>query len=163
MGDVARLSEKVESQLYNALGINAELVIDHAWGWEPTDIATIKSYRPQSNSLGAGQVLMEPYTAEKARLITKEMTELLVLDLVKKGLVTKKIELTIGYDRTSVTLSYQGRNPKENQYKYSTTGKPYHGTVGLDYYGRPCPKHAHGTGNIDRWTSSTQRIITVMI
>jgi DNA polymerase V len=163
MGDVAGLSEKDESQLYNALGINAELVIDHAWGWEPTDIATIKSYRPQSNSLGAGQVLMEPYTAEKARLITKEMTELLVLDLVKKGLVTKKIELTIGYDRTSVTLSYQGRNPKENQYKYSTTGKPYHGTVGLDYYGRPCPKHAHGTGNIDRWTSSTQRIMTVMM
>ena len=163
MGDVARLSEKDETQLYNALGINAELVIDHAWGWEPTDISTIKSYRPQSNSLGAGQVLMEPYTAEKAKLITREMTELLVLDLVKKGLVTKKIELTIGYDRTSVTLSYQGRTTKENQYKYATTGKPYHGTVGLDYYSRPCPKHAHGTGNIDRWTSSTQRIMTVMM
>ena len=163
MGDVARLSEKDESQLYYALGINAELVIDHAWGWEPTDIATIKSYRPQSNSLGAGQVLMEPYTAEKAKLFTREMTELLVLDLVKKGLVTKKIELTIGYDRTSVTLAYQGRTAKENQYRYTTTDKPYHGTVGLDYYGRPCPKHAHGTGNIDRWTSSTQRIMTVMM
>ncbi len=88
--------------MYDALGINAELVIDHAWGWEPSDIATIKTYKPQSNSLGAGQVLMEPYTFDKAKLITREMTELLVLDLVRKGYVTKKIELTIGYDRTSI-------------------------------------------------------------
>lgn len=158
MGDVARLSERNEGRLYDALGINAELVIDHAWGWEPSDIATIKTYRPQSNSLGAGQVLMEPYTAEKAKLITREMTELLVLDLVKKGLVTKKIELTIGYDRTSITAS-----TIPGLYNVAKSGKPYKGKVGLDYYGRPCPKHAHGTGNLDRWTSSTLRIMNCMM
>ena len=106
---------------------------------------------------------MEPYTFEKGKLIVREMTELLVLDLVRKGVVTKKIELTISYDRTSVALSYQGRTQKDNQYKYATTGKPYKGTVGLDYYGRPCPKHAHGTGNLDKWTSSTQRIVNCMM
>ena len=163
MGDVARLSEKNESRLYDALGINAELVIDHAWGWEPTDIASIKNYKPQSNSLGAGQVLMEPYSFEKARLIIREMTELLVLDLVKKGLVTKKIELTVNYDRTSVTLASRGRTPKENRYTYASTGRPYTGTVSPDYYGRPGPRHAHGTGNLDRWTSSGQRIMKVMM
>lgn len=163
MGDVARLSERDEGQLYKALGINAELVIDHAWGWEPTDIATIKSYRPASSSLGAGQVLMEPYPAEKAKLITREMTDSLVLELVQKRLVTKKIELTVNYDRTSVTLSHRGRTAKENRYKYTTTGKPYRGTVGLDYYGRPSPRHAHGTGNLDRWTSSTKRIVQCMM
>ena len=163
MGDVARLSERDEGQLYKALGINAELVIDHAWGWEPTDIAAIKSYKPASSSLGAGQVLMEPYPAEKAKLITREMTDSLVLELVQKRLVTKKIELTVNYDRTSVTLSHHGRTAKENRYKYTTTGNPYRGTVGLDYYGRPSPKHAHGTGNLDRWTSSTKRIVQCMM
>ena len=158
MGDVAKLSEQNEGKLYDALGINAELVIDHAWGWEPSDIATIKSYRPQSNSLGAGQVLMEPYSFEKAKLITREMTELLVLDLVKKGYVTKKIELTIGYDRTSITPS-----SIPSLYNYAKDGKPYKGKVGSDHYGRPCPKHAHGTGNLDRWTSSTQRIMNCMM
>lgn len=163
MGDVARLSERDESRLYDALGINAELVIDHAWGWEPADVATIKAYRPATNSLGAGQVLMEPYTFEKGKLIVREMTELLVLDLVRKGVVTKKIELTINYDRSSVTLSHRGRTQKDNRYQYAATGKPYKGTVGLDYYGRPCPKHAHGTGNLDKWTSSTQRIMACMM
>ena len=163
MGDVARLSEVNESMFYDALGINAELVIDHAWGWEPTVIADIKAYKPQSNSLGSGQVLMEPYTADKAKLITREMTELLVLDLVKKGLVTKKIELTIGYDRTSISPDYKGRTVKDSTFNYATTGKPYKGTVGTDHYGRPCPKHAHGTGNLDRWTSSTQRIMKTMM
>lgn len=163
MGDVARLSEKEEGQLYKALGINAELLIDHAWGWEPIDLATIKSYRPQSNSLGSGQVLMEPYSFEKAKLITREMTELLVLDLVKKRLVTKKIELTISYDRTSVMLSYQGRTAKENRYTYTATGKPFRGVVGTDYYGRPCPKHAHGTGNLPGYTSSTRKIMDCMM
>ena len=158
MGDVARLSEKDEGKLYASLGVNAELVIDHAWGWEPSDIPTIKSYKPQSNSLGAGQVLMEPYTAEKAKLITREMTELLVLDLVKKGLVTKKIELTIGYDLTSITTT-----AIPGLFNVAKTGKPYNGKVGLDHYGRPCPKHAHGTGNLDRWTSSTQRIMNCMM
>ena len=163
MGDVARLSEKNENALYDALGINAELVIDHAWGWEPTDIATIKSYKPQTNSLGAGQVLMEPYTWEKARLITKEMTELLVLDLVRKRMVTKKIELTIGYDRTSIEYEYKGPTVNESTFRISGSRKRYRGIVGLDHYGRPCPKHAHGTGNLEKWTSSTHRIMKVMM
>jgi len=158
MGDVARLSEKDESSLYDILGINAELVIDHAWGWEPSDIATIKSYKPQSNSLGAGQVLMEPYDFEKAKLITREMTELLVLDLVKKGFVTKKIELTIGYDRTSIKPS-----SFPSVYNVAKTGKRYTGKVGTDHYGRPCPKHAHGTGNLSAWTSSTRKIMNCMM
>ena len=106
---------------------------------------------------------MEPYDFEKAKLIVREMTELLVLDIVKKGLVTKKLELTVSYDRSSVTLVYQGRTGKENIYNVTKTGKRYKGTVTTDYYGRPCPKHAHGTGNLDRWTSSTQRIMETMM
>lgn len=163
MGDVARLSEKDESQLYNALGINAELVIDHAWGWEPTLISTIKEYKPSTNSLSSGQVLMEPYTTQKARLIVREMTELLVLDLVKKGLVTKKIELTIGYDRTSIEYEYKGASIKDSTFRIAGTKKRYHGTVGLDHYGRPCPKHAHGTGNLSNYTSSTRKIMDCMM
>lgn len=163
MGDIARLSEKDEGKLYAALGINAELVIDHAWGWEPTVISDIKAYRPQSNSLGSGQVLMEPYTAENAKLITREMTELLVLDLVKKGLVTKKIELTIGYDRTSIEYEYKGPTVKDSTFRIAGTKKRYTGVVGLDHYGRPCPKHAHGTGNLESWTSSTRKIMDCMM
>lgn len=163
MGDVARLSERNEAKLYDVLGINAELVIDHAWGWEPTDVATIKTYRPQTNSLGAGQVLMEPYTWDDAKLIVREMTELLVLDLVRKGVVTKKIELTIGYDRTSIEYEYKGPSLNESTFRIAGTKKRYTGTVGLDHYGRPCPKHAHGTGNLDRWTSSTRRIMDCMM
>lgn len=162
MGDIARLSIKNEDALYNALGINAELLIDHAWGWEPTEIKTIKSYRPQTNSLSSGQVLMEPYPFEKARLIVKEMTELLVLDLVRKGLVTKKMVLTINYDRTSIQYEHQGRTAKESTFRVTTTGKRYKGPVSVDYYGRPAPKYAHGTGNLDRWTSSTKRIRDLM-
>lgn len=163
MGDVAKLSERDEGRLYDALGINAELVIDHAWGWEPSDIATIKSYRPQNNSLGAGQVLMEPYSFDKAKLITREMTELLVLDLVKKGFVTKKIELTIGYDRTSIDYLYHGPTVKESTFKRTKDGKRYTGAVGTDHYGRPVPKHAHGTGNLSSWTSSTRKIMNCMM
>jgi len=163
MGDVARLSVKDEGALYNALGINAELLIDHAWGWEPTEIATIKQYRPETNSLSSGQVLMEPYGWEKAKLIVREMTELLVLDLVRKRVVTKKIELTIGYDRTSIVLSYQGKTPKENEYKVAKTGEKYRGKVKADPYGRPQPYHAHGTGNLEGWTSSTRKIMKTMM
>ena len=163
MGDVARLSERNEGALYDSLGINAELVIDHAWGWEPATIPVIKQYKPQSNSLGAGQVLMEPYKADKAKLITKEMTELLVLDLVKKGLVTKKIELTIGYDRTSVEYEYKGKTIKDSTFKIAGTDKRYTGVVGTDHFGRPCPKHAHGTGNLDGWTNSTRKIMKAMM
>ena len=163
MGDIARLSTINEDLLYKALGVKAEIVIDHAWGWEPTEIATIKSYRPSTNSLSSGQVLKEPYTAELARLIVREMTELLVLDMVRKYVVTKKLTLTIGYDRTSVQLVRRGRTPKEDEYKVTSTGKRYNGVVHKDHYGRPVPKHAHGTGNLENWTSSTTAIAECMM
>lgn len=163
MGDIARLSTINEDLLYKALGVKAEIVIDHAWGWEPTEIATIKSYRPSTNSLSSGQVLKEPYTAELARLIVREMTELLVLDMVRKYVVTKKLTLTIGYDRTSVQLIRRGRTPKEDEYKVTTTGKRYNGVVHKDHYGRPVPKHTHGTGNLENWTSSTAAIADCMM
>jgi DNA polymerase V len=163
MGDIARHSVRNESALYDALGINAELLIDHAWGWEPTDIATIKEYRPESQSISSGQVLKEPYDADKARLIVKEMTELLALDLVRKKVVIKQVTLTLGYDRTSIKLSYQGKTNKDNEYTVVKTGRRYIGKVGTDPYGRPCPKHAHGTGNLDHWTSSTAAIMKTML
>ena len=163
MGDIARLSTINEDLLYKALGVKAEIIIDHAWGWEPTEIATIKSYRPSTNSLSSGQVLKEPYTAELARLIVREMTELLVLDMVRKYVVTKKLTLTIGYDRTSVQLVRRGRTPKEDEYKVTSTGKRYNGVVHKDHYGRPVPKHAHGTGNLESWTSSTSAIAECMM
>ena len=163
MGDVARLSELNEDLLYRAFGINAELLIDHAWGFEPTEIATIKSYRPQTNSLSSGQVLMEPYDAEKAKLIVKEMTELLVLDLVKKNVVTKQINLTIGYDRESLQVLHPSKNIEDTVYCVAKTGKKYTGIVTGDPYGRALPKYAHGTGNLDRYTSSTRRIMEVMM
>lgn len=163
MGDIARLSTINEDLLYKALGVKAEILIDHAWGWEPTEIATIKSYRPSTKSLSSGQVLKEPYTAELARLIVREMTELLVLDLVRKYVVTKKVTLTIGYDRTSVQLVRRGKTPKEDEYKVTTTGKRYTGTVHKDHYGRPVPKHAHSTGNLESRTSSTAAIAECMM
>ena len=163
MGDVARQSVQDESVLYNALGINAELLIDHAWGWEPTEIKTIKSYKPQTHSISSGQVLMEPYDAKKAKLIVREMTELLVLDLVRKRLVTQQVTLTIGYDRTSIEYMFRGSTLKESAFRVTKTGKRYRGKVRMDPYGRPLPTHAHGTGNIDRWTSSTRRILDVMM
>lgn len=133
MGDVARMSVCNEELLYKQFGVNAELLIDHAWGYEPVTMQGIKRYRPQTKSLCTGQVLHCPYEYEKARLITKEMTDLLALDLVSKGLVTDQLVLTIGYDR-------------EN------TG--YTGRVVLDHYGRQIPQHGHGTVNLDRRTSS---------
>ena len=163
MGDIARLSTINEDLLYKALGVKAEIVIDHAWGWEPTVISTIKAYRPSTNSLSSGQVLKEPYTAELARLIVREMTELLVLDMVRKYVVTKKLTLTIGYDRTSLSLLRHGRTPKEDVYKVETTGQVYTGKVSRDGYGRIIPYHAHGTGNIDHWTSSTKDIAECMM
>lgn len=162
MGDIARLSLINENAIYDSLGINAELLIDHAWGWEPTELSMIKAYRPQTTSLSSGQVLSEPYPFEKTRLIVREMTELLVLDLVRKGLVTKKVELTINYDKDSLRMEYAGRTLKDSVYLVASTGKRYRGAVTMDYYGRIAPKHAHGTGNLDRWTSSTQRIREVM-
>ena len=163
MGDVARLSAQNEDSLYRALGINAELLIDHAWGWEPTEIAAIKAYRPETTSISSGQVLTEPYTYEKGKLIVREMTELLVLDLVKKGLVTKKVELTVSYDRASLQCAFRGTDRKEPVYLIAGTDRRYRGTVRKDHYGRTVPEHAHGTGNIGRWTSSTRRILEVML
>lgn len=163
MGDIARLSETHEDLLYKSMGINAQLLIDHAWGWEPTEIKTIKSYRPQSNSLSSGQVLSEPYNAVDGRLIVMEMTELLVLDLVRKNLVTKQITLTINYDRESLIVLQQGKSVLDTVYGKARTGLPYFGEIGVDFYGRICPKHAHGTGNLDHWTSSTKTIMKAMM
>ncbi len=163
MGDIARCSVYNEDLLYKMFGVNAELLIDHAWGWEPTEISTIKSYKPQTNSISSGQVLMEPYAADDAKLIVKEMTELLVLDLVKKDLVTKKIELTIGYDRESLEYDHKGFSINDSTFKIKGTDIRYKGKVTTDHFGRPMPYHAHGTGNIDRWTSSTSRIMEVMV
>ena len=163
MGDIARMSETHEDLLYREMGINAQLLIDHAWGWEPTEIKTIKSYKPESNSLSSGQVLPEPYNAADGKLIVREMTELLVLDLVRKNLVTKQVTLTLNYDRESLTVLRQGKSAEDTVYGVAKTGKPYRGEVGIDYYGRVCPKHAHGTGNLDRWTSSTKAIMETMM
>ena len=145
MGDVARCSVRNEALLYKLFGVNAELLIDHAWGWEPCTIADIKAYKPSSNSVGSGQVLQSPYTFDKARLIVREMTDLLVLDLVDKGLVTDQMVLTIGYDRESLL------DPRIRE--------KYTGPVTNDHYGRPIPKHAHGTVNLSRRCAST-RLIT---
>jgi len=145
MGDVARMSEKNEDLLYDLFGKNAELLIDHAWGWEPTTIEAIKAYRPGSNSLGSGQVLHCPYEAEKAKLVLREMADLLSLDLVDKGLVTDQLVVTVGYDIENLTDPARRRN--------------YHGTIVKDHYGREIPKHAHGTINLDGHTSSTRKIM----
>ena len=146
MGDVARasLNPFMEERLYKTFGINAELIIDHAWGWEPVTMDVIKQYRPSTTSLSTGQVLHCPYDFEKGQLIVREMTELLAQDMVRKHVVTKQVVLHIGYDRESLTGD-RGRN--------------YSGPVVLDHYGRKVPRHAHGTGNIDHYTSSA-RVLT---
>ncbi len=163
MGDIARLSLKNEDLLYKSMGINAELLIDHAWGWEPTVISEIKSYRPESNSLSSGQVLSEACNVRKGRLIVREMTDLLTLDLVRKGLVTRKLELTVCFDRESLKICQAGRSVQETVYQVTSTGKVYAGPLSVDFYGRVVPKHAHGTENLDRWTSSTRRIGDAMM
>ena len=151
MGDVALCSVGKASDYYNEdllyklFGINAELLIDHAWGWEPCTLAEIKAYKPSTNSICSGQVLQCPYDAEKARLVVKEMADLLVLDIVEKKLVTDQIVLTIGYDVENLNNS-----ERENT---------YNGEVKIDRYGRKIPKHAHGTANIGKYTSSTRLIV----
>ncbi len=151
LGDVAleSMTERGEDRLYKLFGVNAELLIDHAWGWEPCTIAEIKKYKPSTNSLGSGQVLHCPYDNEKARLIVHEMTDLLVLDLVEKHLVTDQLVLTVGYDIENLS------DPKISKY--------YTGPVTTDHYGRKIPKHAHGTVNLDRQTSSTRIIVEAML
>ncbi len=144
MGDIALCSVKNEDLLYKMFGVNAELLIDHAWGWEPCTIAQIKAYRPSSNSLGSGQVLQHPYSFEKAKLIAREMTDLLVLELVEKRLVTSQMVLDVGYD----TESLAGGNSNK-----------YSGDTAVDRYGRRVPKPAHGSINLPCPCSST-KIIT---
>ena len=145
MGDVARISVENEELLYKVLGVNAELLIDHSWGWEPCTIESIKAYKPESNSISVGQVLHCPYKYEDAGLIVKEMTEGLTLDLIQKKLVTSQIVLTIEYDIDNLT------DPE--------ISKNYKGEITTDRYGRKIPKHAHGTINLDHKTSSTRLIV----
>ncbi len=151
MGDIARCSLGKptdyynEDLLYKLLGINAELLIDHAWGWEPCTIADIKLYKPSTNSIGSGQVLHSAYTFDKAKLIVREMTDLLVLDLVDKRLVTDQLVLTVGYDIDNLT------NPEIK--------KLYHGEITTDHYGRAVPKSAHSSINLGRQTSSAKLIL----
>ena len=150
LGDVARasLNPYCEDRLYKTFGVNAELIIDHAWGWEPVTVEDIRQYRPSTSSISSGQVLQCPYDFEKGRLIVREMTELLVLDLVRKHVVTKQIVLDIGYDRESL----EGER-----------GRKYIGPVVTDPYGRKIPKAAHGTGNLDYYTSSTHAIMNAVL
>ena len=151
MGDVARCSIGKETDYYNEdllyklFGVNAELLIDHAWGYEPCTIAQIKAYRPQANSSGSGQVLQCPYPADKARIVVQEMTDQLVLDLVEHGFVTDQIVLTVGYDIENLTDPVRA--------------KRYHGEVATDRYGRKIPKHAHGTANLQNHTSSAITVV----
>ena len=145
MGDVALCSVKREGLLYKLFGVNAELLIDHAWGWEPVTMDYVKAYRPETNSLSSGQVLTEPYTFQKARVVVREMADTTALNLVSKRLVTDQLVLTVGYDIESLT------NPDIRA--------KYHGDVTTDHYGRQVPKHAHGTVNLGKHTSSTSKIM----
>lgn len=144
MGDIARCSIEREDLLYKLFGVNAELLIDHAWGWEPVTMDMIKAYRPEASSVSSGQVLQSPYTSAKARNVVLEMADSLSLDLVDKKLVTDQLVLTIGYDTESLT----DRDIKEK----------YQGKIATDRYGRQVPVHAHGTANMERPTSS-ERIL----
>ncbi len=149
MGDVARMSLNNQQLLYDLFGINAELLIDHAWGYEPTTIEQAKSYTPTTTSISSGQVLHTPYNFRQARLIVSEMTDLLVLDLVRKNYVTSQLTLTIGYDVSNLT------NPNMR--------KNYHGEIKMDHYGRFVPKHSHGTINLEHKTSSTKLIMEAIL
>jgi len=145
MGDVARRSLTDEETLFKLFGKNAELLIDHAWGYEPCTVEAVKAYKPSTNSLGSGQVLHEPYTAEKARIVLREMADALSMDLFAKKLVTDQIVVTIGYDIENIKDAKRRAN--------------YKGEIVRDGYGRQIPKHSHGTINLARHTSSTKRIM----
>ena len=146
MGDIAlaSLDKWYEERLYKVFGVNAELLIDHAWGWEDCTMAEIKAYRPSSTSLSSGQVLHCPYTNEQARLITWEMADQLVFDLVDKRLVTNQIVLDVGYDIDNIARGYIGE-------------------VHVDHYGRKVPKAAHGTVSLPKHTSSTKKILQAVV
>ena len=149
MGDVARCSVQNEELLYRLFGKNAELLIDHAWGWEPCTISDIKAYRPSSNSIGSGQVLEEPYDFEHTRLVVREMADQLALELVAKRLVTKQLVLMVGYDIENI-------NDKSRRQQYK-------GEITIDRYGRKIPKHARGTANLERYTSSSRKIVDAVL
>ena len=145
MGKIARMSIQNEGLLYRLFGVNAELLIDHAWGWEPCTIEAVKAYRPETNSFSSGQVLQEPYTFKKARVVIREMAEGMALDLVSKRLVTDQLVLTVGYDAECLT------RPEIRE--------KYQGEITTNHYGKPVPKHAHGTFNFERPTSSSRLIM----
>ena len=145
MGKIARMSIQNEELLYKLFGVNAELLIDHAWGWEPCTMDLVKAYKPESNSFSSGQVLQCAYDFKKARVVVQEMADAVALDLVAKKLVTDQLVLTVGYDIESLT------NP--------AVRAKYNGPVTTDYYGRQVPKHAHGTANLGRQTSSSSIIM----
>ena len=155
MGDTARCSIGKENELYNEdllyklFGVNAELLIDHAWGYEPCTMEMVKAYKPETNSVCSGQVLHCPYDFEKAKLVVKEMTDQMVLDLVDKKLVTDQIVLTVGYDIGNL----ESGNKK----------KQYQGEITEDRYGRKVPKHAHGTANLKNRTSSSIEMIEMIL
>ena len=149
MGDVARCSVYNEDLLYKLFGINAELLIDHAWGWEPCTLADIKAYKPSTNCLSSGQVLHCPYDFNKAKIVLKEMLEALSLDLVEKKLVTDQIVLTVGYDIENLT------DAKRKE--------AYNGEIKTDFYGRQIPKHARGTANLGRKTASTRLMTDAVV
>ena len=151
MGDIAKCSIGKPSEYYNEellyqmFGINAELLIDHAWGWEPCRMEDIKAYRPETNSISSGQVLQCPYPYDKARLVVREMAEAVAMDLLEKRLVTDQLTLMVGYDI-------------EN-----TAGGNFRGEIVTDRYGRKIPKHAHGTANLPRKTSSARSIMDAVL
>ncbi len=151
MGDIARCSlgksgeHYSEDLLYRLFGVNAELLIDHAWGWEPCRIQDIKAYKPEVNSLSSGQVLQCAYSWDKAKLVVREMTDLLVYDLVEKGLVTNQMVLTVGYDIENLSDPHRAQS--------------FCGEITTDHYGRKIPKHAHGSVNLGKYTSSTRDIL----
>ena len=149
MGDIARTSINNEALLYRLFGVNAELLIDHAWGWEPVGMEHIKAYRPETNSMSSGQVLQEPYTFEKARNVVMEMADAISLDLVEKHLVTNQLILTVGFDRES--------------FERPEIAERYQGNIVTDYYGRVVPKHAHGTANLKGYSSSSKEIIEAVM
>lgn len=155
MGDIARCSIGSpadyynEELLYRMFGVNAEILVDHAWGYEPTTMADIKAYKPEAKSIGSGQVLTSPYTCSKARMVAWEMADQLALDLVAQRFVTNQLTLTVGYDIDNL------RDPKRR--------KQYHGEVKTDRYGRQIPKHAHGTANLEEYTASSKRITAAIL
>lgn len=147
MGDIARCSIENEEFLFKLFGVNAELLIDHAWGWEPVTMDYIKSYIPETRSVSSGQVLSEPYDCKRARVVVMEMADALAFDLIDKGVVTDQVTLQIGYDRESLI------NPKIRS--------GYQGRVVKDHYGRPVPEHAHGSCNAPYPTSSSMILSTM--